>query len=163
MRFEWTGEVMKPLRPDAARRYFTPGHLYPLEVREERSLESHNHFFASIKEAWDNLPADVAERFPSPDHLRRWALVKAGYRDARSIVCSSKAEARRVAVFAKAISDAVVVVRDAVVIVYTAKSQSARAMNKAEFQKSKEEVLEIVARLIGTSAKTLSENAGKAA
>lgn len=139
---------------------FGEGELVRLERHEERSGKSHNHFFASLQDAWANLGEDAAERFPTSEHLRKWALIKAGYRDERTIVCASKAEARRIAAFVKPIDDyAVVIAREAVVAVLTAKSQSVRAMGRADFQASKEAVLQIVAEMIGAQPDQL----GKAA
>lgn len=162
----WDGEHFTPAGPHWARmadKHFVVGALYPLEAREDRSVASHRHFFAAVNEAWQNLPDDLAARFPSPDHLRKWALIKSGYRDERSIVCASKAEAQRVAAFVKPIDGfAVVIVSAAVVTLYTAKSQSVRAMGKEEFGKSKDAVLDALATLIGTSADEL-RGAGEAA
>ena len=164
---EWDGECFKPLSPQWARqadRHFAVGQTYRMEVREERSPQSHNHYFASISEAWENLPPALGERFATADHLRKYALIRAGYRDERSIVCGSKAEAQRVAAFIKPLDDyAVVVARDAVVVVFTAKSQSMRAMGKKAFAESKQKVLDVVAQMIGTSAGDLGKNAGQAA
>lgn len=164
--FEWDGEAMVP-RPGFQKRCderFVVGEHYRLEVIEERSAQSHNHYFAVVKEAWDNLPERQAERFPSPDHLRKYALIKAGYYDERSIVCASKAEATRVAAFIRPMDDyAIVDAREAVVLVLTAKSQRQRAMGKEEFQKSKEAVIALLADLIGTTQRALTVAAGSAA
>lgn len=163
---QWDGEHFTPAGTHWTRqadKHFVVGQVYPLEVREERSLISHNHYFASVAEAWKNLPEDQAERWPTAEHLRKFALIKAGYHDERSIVCASKAEAQRLAAFVKPMDDfAVVIAREAVVIVWTAKSQSVRAMGRVDFQRSKDAVLDIIAGLIGTSADTL-KNAGQAA
>jgi hypothetical protein len=127
-------------------------------------MASHNQYFAAVTEAWKNLPEEYADQFPSVDHLRKWCLIKAGYRDERTIACSSKAEAQRIAAFIKPMdSFAVVVVREATVAVYTAKSQSMKAQGKKDFQESKAAVLEILAGMIGTSSETLKNNAGQAA
>lgn len=163
---QWDGEHFIPAGAQWARvadRHFVVGQIYPLEVREDRSGVSHRHYFAAIHEAWQNLPEDVAERFPTSEHLRKYALIKAGFRDERSVVCGSKAEAQRVAAFIKPIDDyAVVVSQDAVVVIFTAKSQSVKAMGKADFQRSKDAVLDILAGLIGTTPHALAQ-AGEAA
>lgn len=127
-------------------------------TREHRSKVSHDHFFASVAEAYKNLPEDIAADFASEDHLRKWALIKAGFRDERSIVASSRAEALRLAAFVRPFDEfAVVVVREAVVTVYQAKSQSLRAMGKAEFQRSKDAVFDVLAKLIGTDVSELKQ------
>jgi len=162
--FAWDGESMIPLQPRLADRYYVVGETYRLEPREDRSQASHNHYHASIDEAWKNLPEHMAERFATADHLRKWALIRAGYRDERSVVCAFHAEAQRVAAFIKPLDDfAVVTAINAVVTVYTAKSQSMRAMGKAEFQKSKDRVLDVVSAMIGVGAEDLKKNVGKAA
>lgn len=163
MVFTYDGESMVPRHPRLADKHYVVGETYTLEVREDRSALSHRHYFAAINEAHQNLPDELADRFPTPEHLRKWALIKAGFRDERSIVCSSGAEARRIAAFVKPMDEyAVVLVRQAVVVQYTAKSQSVRAMAKQEFQRSKDAVLGVLAELIGTTAGTLAQ-AGEAA
>jgi len=162
--FEWEGDVMRPLRPKAADAQYVVGEKYMLDVREDRSLPSHRHYFACIREAWANLPEHLAERHASAEHLRKWALIQAGYRDERTIVCASQAEAQRVAAFIRPIDEyAVVVTRGNVVIHYTAKSQSMRAMDKKTFRASKDAVLDIIAGLIKTDTATLRKNAERAA
>lgn len=164
-RFDWTDEgVMRPKVPRLADKHFVVGLEYMLVPHEERSMRSHRFYFASVNEAWKNLPEDMAERYPTADHLRKWALIKAGYRDERSIVAASKAEALRLAAFVRPMDEyAVVVVREAVVMVYTAKSQSTRAMGKKTFMESKDRVLDVLATMIGTTRDALAANAGQAA
>ena len=164
--YTWDGDVMIPLKRFAklCDDQFVIGEEYRLEVREDRSMRSHSHFFAELTEVWRNLSDEHAERFPTMDHLRRWCLIKAGYRDERSIVCSSKAEAQRVAAFMRPADEfAVVTVNEAVVTFYTAKSQSVRAMGRKDFQESKQAVLDIAAGMIGVSRDDLRRNAGRTA
>ena len=149
---------MEPRHIKAADRAFVIGETYALAVHEDRSSATHRHYFALINEAWQSLPEHMADRFPTADHLRKWCLIRAGYRDERSIVCASKAEAQRVKAFVGPIDDfAVVVASEAVVTVYTAKSQSMRAMGKAEFQASKQAALDIIAGMIDVSPATLAK------
>lgn len=150
--YTWDGEAMKPLARFAhlADKQFVIGLTYPMVVHEQRSRETHNHYFAALHEYWLNLPELQAERFPTEEHLRKWCLIKAGFADERSIVCSSKAEAQRVAAFIKPMDTyAIVDVREATIRVYTAQSQSLRAMGKKDFQASKEAVLEICEAMVG--------------
>ena len=159
--FRWTGVAMVPHGRFAAlcERQFGRGEDYRLVTYEQRSEKSHDHFFVTVAEAFKNLREDDAIRFPTEDHLRKWALIKAGYADERSVVCSSKAEAVRLAAFVRPLDDyAVVAVSGAVVTVWTAKSQSLRAMSKATFQKSKDAVLGILAAMIGVTAEILKSN-----
>lgn len=134
------------------------GEVYTLDVVLGRSGNSHRHFFAQVHDLWLTLPEGVADRFPSSEHLRKWALIKAGYADERSIVCSTPAEASRVAAFVRPIDTyAVVTVSDYVVRVFTAKSQSYRAMGAKDFQSSKTAVLDVVADLLGVTRREVEK------
>lgn len=158
--FRWDGEAMVPRHPRLADKAFVIGQEYPLVEHHGRSEASHRHYFACIHDAWQNLPADAAERFATSEHLRKWALIKAGYRDERTIVLPTKADAQRVAAFMKPDADcSVVVARECVVVCWTAKSQSVRAMGKADFQASKDAVLQVVAELIGAQPDQLGRAA----
>lgn len=162
--FDWDGESFTPKRPHLADKHFVVGESYMLIPHEERSMRSHRYYFASVTEAWKNLPDDLAERFVTADHLRKYALIKSGYRDERSIVCSSRAEAVRIGAFVRPVDEyAVVTVSEAVVTIYTAKSQRVRAMGKKAFKESTDAVLDTVAAMIGTSKDALAANAGQAA
>lgn len=157
--FVWNGEAMEPLDPRTANRQYAVGETYRLIPHEERSKTSHNHYFACVVEAWKNLSEHDAERYPTSEHLRKWALVRAGYRNERAFACDTARQAMQIAAAVKAVDEyAVVVVRGSVVMVYTAKSQSSQAMGKAVFQKSKDDVLGILSQLIGTDVVTLSSN-----
>lgn len=164
--FEWTGDCFVP-RPGFAKvcdREFVVGQVYRLVEEQERSAATHRHFFACVNAAWENLPDHLAPNHPTPDHLRRFALIRAGYADSRQIVASSKAEAVRLAAFVKPMdSYAVVTVSEAVVTVFTARSQSMKAMGKKDFAASKEAVLTVIAEMIGTTPEALAANAGQSA
>lgn len=156
----WDGESFVPLNNFAklADKHFVVGERYALVPHEDRSMASHRFYFASINEAHQNLPEDMAERLPTPKALRKYALIRAGFRDERSIACASKAEAQRVAAFIKPMDEfAIVTVEEATVTVYTAKSQSIRAMGKKVFAESKDAVLRVISEMIGTDAATLNQ------
>ena len=152
MAFRWTGAEMVPVQPRLAERRFERGETYTLAPWEDRSPATHNHEFAFIAEAWKNLPDDLAELYPSPEHLRKRALIQAGYFDEMVVDAGTNAAALRVAAAFRAMNDfAFVVVRGPLVVRRTAKSQSRRAMSKAEFQASKTAVLEIIADMLGVT------------
>ena len=164
--FTWDAErsVMIPRSPQYANRLFVDGEAYRLVVHEERSTDSHRHYFAAINEAWTNLPDEQAERFPTPDMLRKYALIETGYYTEHEFAASSKAEALRLAAFIRQIDEyAKIVIRDNIVIRRAAKSQSYRSMAKEDFQKSKTAVLDFISALVGVTPKALSDNAGRAA
>jgi hypothetical protein len=116
--FQWDGEVMRPARHYLPRchKQYVVGEAYPMIPHEDRSTNSHNHFFAAVHEAWKNLPEKMTARFPTSEHLRKWALIKAGYADERSIACDTADEALKIASFIKPMDDfAVLVVADATI------------------------------------------------
>lgn len=150
--WRWSGEAMVPLPRFASRcdRDFVVGEIYRMEAIEERSLKSHSHYFASLHDRWMSLPDHTAERFPTVEHLRKYALIKSGYADQRQIVCASKAEAQRVAGFIRPMDEyAIVAATEAVVTVWTAQSQSFKAMGRKVFQESKDKVFGVIDDLLG--------------
>lgn len=152
--FQWIDDAMHPLPQflKIAQRQYQKGKPYRLEVIEERSAAQHRRYFAAVHEAWTQLPENKMEQYPTADHLRRWALIKCGYHDERSIACASEAEAIKVASFIKPMdSFAVVTLKGDVVKVYTAKSQSVRNMDKETFQKSSNDVLDCLGSVIGVT------------
>lgn len=164
--FTWTGEAMLPMPRHLAecQSRYKVGARYRLGEVEPRSRASHNHYFASIEEAWNNLPEAMAGRWPTPDHLRKWALVQAGYRDERTYLAPSKADALRLASFITPMdSYAVIAPIGKVVHVMTAWSQREAAMGKKVFQESKQQVLDIVWALVGMTPEEAAPHVGRAA
>ena len=164
--YVWDGAGLHPLPAfaKAAAASFAVGEVVALAPAELRSSPSHRHYFACVREAWVNLPEEQAARFPTDEHLRKYCLIKAGYRDERQVVCASRAEARRIAAFVRPIDDySVVLVEGPVILQFTAKSQSAPAMSKAEFQASKDAVLGLLAEMIGVEPTALARAAERSA
>lgn len=157
--YRYDGTVMIPLQPRLCARDFKAGGVYRLAEEQERSARTHNHFFAALASAYDNLPEDLMEEYPSVEHLRKKLLIRAGFCEGRDFVCGTKAEALRLAAFLRPMDEyAIVVVKDCVVRVLTAKSQSKRAMGAAEFKASKTAVLGHAARLIGVRPEDLKRS-----
>lgn len=156
----WTGEAFQPLRNfhNIARAHYGEGECVTLEPHEERSDKSHDHQFAWLKDAWQTLPEAIAADYPSPTHLRKRALIAAGWCDVRDYACASRAEAQRLASTLRGELDdyTVVIVRDAVVRVCRAKSQAKNKMKAADFQRSKSDIIEYVARLLDVAPETLA-------
>lgn len=136
---------------------FVVGEVYRMEAVEERSMRSHNHFFAVLHEAWLNLPDELATKFATPTALRKHALILSGYRIERKFAASSKEEARKMAAWIRPPDDyAIISVHDNVVVEWTAKSQSRKAMGGPTFQKSKTDVLDFIADMLGTTTEALT-------
>jgi len=164
--YTWDGDAMVPLPRFKADcdRSFVVGEKYRLVVHEDRSIASHNHEFAFVAEAWAQLPEHLTEQFRTPEHLRKRALIEAGYFNQQEVDAGSHAAALRIANFIASMDEySVVVVRGPIVVVRKPKSQSRRAMGKEEFQQSKQAVLEIVSNMIGVQPEALTRNVGKAA
>lgn len=146
-RFETTPYHMKRLE-------YGQGEIITVEEVQERSLKSHAHYFAELNECWKTLPDHLSDNFASVHHLRKWALIKAGYRTETHLTgFRTNAEAVAVAAFiGKCDGFAICEVRDKVVTVYQAESQSMRAMKKERFQQSKDDVLRVISELLGADA-----------
>jgi hypothetical protein len=129
------------------------GETLQWEQVNERSAASHKHYFSTISDAWANLPEALAADFPNPETLRKHALIKAGYCTVARVVCADNAGAIALCALMQAMdSYAICEVSGRVVTVYRAQSQSMRAMGKAVFQKSKDDVLTVISQIIGSDA-----------
>ena len=160
--FTWDGENLIPVAPRRADRHLVIGEKYLIETTEFRSDPTHKHQFAWLREAWASLPEQYALEpwSQSPEHLRKYALIRTGFCNCETFTCASKAEAFRWASNMRGMDEyAICQAQDTVVHRFTAKSQSYRAMGKAEFQASKTAILDFIAGLIGTDAKTLEQAA----
>lgn len=163
----WDGEAFRPAGKFMARladKEFVIGMNYRMVEHNERSTSTHNHYWAALTEAHRNLPEHLASQFKTVEKLRAFALIRGGFCNSHSIVLSSNERAEEIAAFMRPLDDfAVVDVQGSVITVYTAKSQSYRAMDRAEFAKSKDAVLDIVSEMVGVNRGDLQANAGRAA
>ncbi len=125
-----------------------------------RSQASHGHYFATLRQCWLHMPENLQQDFPTSHILRKWALIKAGYRDEAIYAAETSEEAERVAVLARQIKDdyCIALVRDNVVKILTAKSQDAHHMDAATFNKSKDAVFDVIGALIGVPVEEIKEN-----
>lgn len=154
----WDGDAMVPLPGfrKIADRSFVVGQKYRLEEVQERSTATHNHEFAWLKEAWMSLPEAVAGDYPSPEHLRKRALIEAGFYNEEIVDAGTNAAALRVAsAFRHREEFSVVIVRGPLVCIRSPKSQSRRTMDKSTFQESKSKIMEVIADLIGVPPERL--------
>lgn len=157
--FTWTDEgVMRPVHPQRADRIYVVGERYTFVPFQDRSAASHNHEFAWLHNAWHTLPENLADLYPTPEHLRKRALIEAGYYNEQAVDAGSHAAALRVAAAFRSREEfSLVIVRGPIVLIRTAKSQSRRAMDKDEFQKSKTAILEVITDMVGVSQDELAE------
>lgn len=167
VQFQWDGEAMRPNSPFWARKAdqsYVIGQTYKLVEHNERSSRSHRFYFACVNSAWENLNDHWKVLLPSPDHLRAFALCRAGFCDTQVFTLSSPDIAQTVAAAMRSLDDfAVVDVSGSVVTLHVPHSQSYRAMDKAKFRKSADEVLRVISEMIGTSVEQLGQAAREAA
>lgn len=131
-----------------------------LPEQKSRSQATHGHYFACIHDAWANLPERLSGEFPSPEHVRKYALIKTGYCTTHKIVCATNTTAIEAAGLVMGLDEfALCEVEGQLVTVYRAQSQSYKAMGKATFAKSKSDVLAFLSELIGADV----SEAGRAA
>jgi hypothetical protein len=92
----------------------------------------------------------MADDFPSPEHLRKWALIKAGFCSETRVVCANNSEAMTLATKAKAMDKfSVVAIDGKAVTIWTADSQRRDAMGRQAFQEAKANALHIISNLLG--------------
>lgn len=163
-------DVMVPLRrfANVCASQFDLEQVYTLEVvgaKGERTDRSHKHYMACVTAAWRTLPENMANDYPTPNHLRKRALIKCKYYHLKSIVFDTPADANRAAAYIKPMDEfAVVLVEGKCVNHYTAKSQKylrAGGMGKEEFQKSKDDVLYCITEMIKVKKDELEKAAEK--
>mgnify|MGYP000028188545 CR=1 FL=1 len=163
--FIWDGGAMIPLDRyrGLASRQFRPGTEYALIPHRERSDKAHGLYFKAVELAWKNLPEEYTGRFPTSEHLRKWALIKEGYADEHAMICDNESKAQATASLCRALDGyAVIRVNGPICTVWTAKSQSRHAMGHEAFNESMNKVLEHIADMLGISSQQLTEEAKSA-
>ena len=121
-------------------------------VEEPRSSASHRHEFAWLREAFKSLPEKYAMEpwAQSPEHLRKYSLIRTGFCTTETLAAGTNAAALRMAAFIRAREEYTLTsVEGSTVHVFSAESQSTRAMGKERFQASKTAIMEFIAGLIG--------------
>lgn len=160
--FVWDGDVMVPL-PRFRKRcdeLYAVHEEYPLVVLENRNMASHNHYFAALSEGHENLAEEFAGKYPTPEHLRAWALVEAGFYDEREYEMDTPQDAKRLALMLRTKEPlARLTIKGSTVVERVPKSQSTAAMKKQEFEESKNAVLAIVAAMARTTPAQLHREA----
>lgn len=153
----WDGHNLVPISKrwqEDADKKLVVGQLYPVTVEMQRSSKEHKFYFAAIKDAWANLREDIAATMPSPEHLRKWALIQAGYCTMTKLAFKTNAEAIAACAFIATLDTyAECGVNGNVAVIRRATSQSVKAMGKKEFQVSKGKVLDVISQLIGAEVK----------
>ncbi len=167
--FIWNGEHMIPL-PRFKRlcdEQFEVNEEVALEIVENRSLRSHNFYFATLSEAYNNLSEEYAQEFEDVEHLRSWALCIEGFCTQTRYQLNTAEDARTLRkVLKEQKKSTIVKVVGTDVIVYTPESQAMYGvdrMKKDRFEQSKKAVLARVASMARTTPAELKKNAGRSA
>lgn len=164
--YEWNGDAMVPIARLKAQadRQFVEHVRYRLVEEDERSEVSHRHYFAALREAWQNLPEELTAEFPSTEHMRKKLLIRCGFATERQVVCETEAEARRLEAAVVPMDEYAIVQRQGcIVTIWTAESQRHRAQRNRRFQNAKTAVLDAAAALVGVTVDQLYKNAGRSA
>ncbi len=155
----WDGSNPIPLRQytkvlDAS---LVIGERYLTTFEPLSSIKSRSHYFATISDIFSSWPETHPRQFTTPDSLRKWALIRCGFRTERQFATASKAEARRLATFLAAGDEyAELSVVDNVIIEWKALSQKTHSMGREQFAKSKAETLAFLAEQVGVSVESLA-------
>lgn len=167
--------ILDPAYRRIADEQFRDGEIYLMSVAgDERHDKFRGFFFASVREAFNNLQGTAAEVLTSPTLLRGWALVQTGWADQHVMEApgdnerQQKAAAERMAVFARSIvtkeSYSEIWIRKIdgkwMVAIVTPKSQSRASMTDDDFKKSSKDVLDVLAGQIEVKRRDL-ESAGR--
>jgi hypothetical protein len=166
--FQWSGRAMVPVRrfADHCAAVYKVGDHYHMEVQQPRRESSHRHYFAALDEAWSSLPHefDLEPWAQSREHLRHYSLIRCGWFNSIVHQCASNAEAVRWAAIMRPNKPfAIVTAVRSTVVEQSAVSQQRAAMGAKDFMKSKWQVLDFVADLIGTTRGELEAAALKSA
>lgn len=147
LRCVWDGEAIRP-RGDSLRvanKMWGAGEIITVFGAMERGAKSHRHYFAELKDLFDNIP-DRLQNMPfavNPEAFRKHALIETGNCDVQTAVAGSAAAAERMAALIRAIPGVyrIVSCQGSSVKVFTPVSQSYRSMSKADFERTKSAVL----------------------
>ena len=169
IRCRWTGGALLPVgnyAMAAACDVMSEGDTVLVSIDHPRSTASHKHQFAEIRTMFHHIPERL-QGMPwakNADTLRKHALIATGFANSFTVDCGAKAAAERVLprleeAERRAHGYAIGQMRGPVVTIWTPMSQSVRAMGGAEFQRSKQAVLDWIEAEIGVTLAQAEEAA----
>lgn len=167
IRAVWTGKSLIPDGNYAMAQIcdrLGEGQVVNIDLDPERSTKSHKHQFAFVRTAWMNLPEHHlgTPYAVSTEALRKHALIATGYCDTDMIAVGDERRAERVASFTERLAVrmhgyALTNIEGTVVYCHTPHSQSLKAMGGEAFKRSKQDMLEYLADMIGVTADELAK------
>lgn len=143
---------------------------YAFSEVDTRNMKLHAAYFASIGEAWKNLPEGWGDYFKSPDHLRKYCLIKEGYCTTATFTLANEDEALAFAAYFRVPGESgefrIIERRGNVVVVNTARSQQVlrkgKGMDADTFKSSSRAVLNRLDIMLGTSRGTVAKQRASA-
>lgn len=167
IRAVWTGQSFIPDGNHAtavAHDLLGEGQVVNLDVDPDRTQRNHNHFFACVHTAWMNLPEGIKDApfAVTADTLRKQALIATGHCDTDMITVGTHERAEKVAAFASRLATrlhgyAITQINGSMVYCHTPHSQSLKEMGGERFKRSKQDVLEHLAGLLGVTSDELAQ------
>lgn len=167
IRAVWTGQSFVPDGNYAlaqTRDRLGDGQVVNLDLDPERTAKSHRHQFAFVRTAWMNLPEHHlgTPYAVSTEALRKYALIQTGYCNTEMMAMGTTERANRAAALLSRVSTnmhgfAITNVIGTVVYCHTPHSQSMKAMGGEAFKRSKQDMLEYLADMIGVTADELAK------
>lgn len=164
--YDCTGDGLKPVarHRDLFARLFEAGKRYLLIEFNERSRDTHDHFFATVTGYWHQWPENYERELPSPDHLRKHALIRTGhYIQSVMAHASAMTAAAYVRDFLHYVDYAEGSISGATTVMRIAKTQRKKVMEAVEFQKSKQDVLDFCQAVTGIAPEDMEREAKKGA
>lgn len=137
-------------------RQFVPGEEYALAPIDEVSQHDRGGLFAAVRAAWENLSEEFDGKFPTVEHLRKWALIEVGHHTQAEYALATKEDAEKMALAARRLDEyARIAIHEQVVVIRTAKSIAAHAIKSVEFKALKKKVLDLVGSMSNSTAADL--------
>ena len=132
------------------------GECYRVSIYHERSETYHAKYFATIAEAWQHLPNPWDQMLPSPEHLRKYALIKAGWCDSVTLPLKSKSDAIAGVNAARFIDAYCVATATAnVLTIFKARSQRKAFQDAHSFYETAVRVFDVIGGIIGVDPLSL--------
>lgn len=157
--WRWNGKVMTPMPRfiRQAETEFEVGGIYRMNVQHDATARHSAWYHIELGKRFDSLPERFDGRWADVEEFRKWALIKCGFYDLKTIPCDSHDDALKVAATAKAADDySIPKVVENTVLIATPKSQKTPKMGKVIFHASTEAVLALADELLGITEETTS-------
>lgn len=132
------------------------GECYRFDIYHDRSESFHRKYFAAIADSWEHLREPWNVMLPSPEHLRKYALCKAGWCDVATIVSKSKEEVVNTINSVKLLDTYCLAIPSGnVLTIYKARSQARSYQDARDFYETAVKVFHVIGEMIGVDPLSL--------